>query len=99
MPADANPPDTALGQAVFQTRCSICHGPQADGKSRLSGVMRPQPSNLRTSALDAEAMQRIIATGGVGVGRSDQMPPWGDELSGMEIDAIVAYLQGLKARR
>lgn len=96
LPAAAAPAAPSMGRELFHVRCTACHGVNADGNSKLADLMRPRPSNLRTSAMDAVTMHRIIVGGGAAVGRSDQMPAWDQELSQMEIDAIVGYLQGMR---
>ena len=96
--AAAAPAAPPMGRELYQVRCTACHGVNADGNAKLADLMRPRPSNLRTSVMDAAAMQRIIVGGGAAVGRSDQMPAWEQELSQMEIDAIVGYLQGMRER-
>ncbi len=86
------------GRVVYEARCAVCHGDHADGRSKLAEVMRPRPSSLRDSRLDAKAMTRIVAEGGQSVGRSPNMPAWSGELSGAEIAGVVGYLQGVTAR-
>jgi cytochrome c oxidase cbb3-type subunit 3 len=87
----------AQGEHVFKTRCVICHGVNADGRSDLARIMRPPPANLRASKLNDDERARIVRKGGEAVGRSSNMPIWEQELSDEEIRAVVAYVGTLKA--
>lgn len=84
------------GEHVFRSRCVVCHGLNADGRSDLARIMRPPPTNLRTSKLDELARTTIVSKGGEAVGRSSNMPVWESELSPDELKAVVAYVGSLK---
>ena len=87
----------ADGQALFQSRCSLCHGKTGDGKGRMARVItNPPPANLQKSLLPESYLHTIIAEGGQGVGRSGQMPPWKDQFSKKEIGVIINYLMTLR---
>ncbi|WP_290870109.1 cytochrome c [Aquabacterium sp.] len=85
------------GEHIFRSRCVVCHGVNADGRSDLARIMRPPPANLRASKLDDDARAAIVRKGGEAVGRSSNMPVWESELSQDEIRAVVAYVGTLKA--
>ena len=85
------------GEVLFKTRCSLCHGKTGDGKGRMAKVITsPPPANLQKSLLPESYLQKIIAEGGQGVGRSGQMPPWKDQFNKKEIDAIISYLMTIR---
>jgi len=86
------------GMVVFQTYCVLCHGEKADGKGRLAVGKIPAPADLTKSALNDEQLQAIIRGGGVSVGRSEFMPPWGEELSVSQINDLVEYIHVLKGK-
>ncbi len=92
--AQAEP--TREGDRVFQKNCARCHGAQADGDTAIAKVVKPPPPNLRRSSLSDAQIKQIVVQGGEGVGRSPIMPNWGFQLSTEEIDAVVAYVIGLK---
>ncbi len=98
-PSFADPQSIEVGRAHFQSRCATCHGVNADGQSRLGSMMQPRPPSLIASTMSAAAMRRIVTEGGAAVGRSDQMPPWKDELSSAHIAGIIDYVQSVRTGR
>ncbi|RYF18783.1 MAG: cytochrome c [Comamonadaceae bacterium] len=94
-------PDAATfrGSLVFFNYCVTCHGPGADGNGRAARLYDPRPANLRASDKNAAYMQLIIRRGGKAMGRSEFMPPWGEELTEEQIADVTAYLQSINARR
>jgi cytochrome c oxidase cbb3-type subunit 3 len=101
LPASAAWAQTTLerGEGLFKTRCVVCHGVNADGRSELARIMRPPPANLRMSKLDDAERTRIVRKGGEAVGRSSNMPVWETELNDEEIRSVVAYVGTLKVHR
>jgi cytochrome c oxidase cbb3-type subunit 3 len=94
--ACAQSPLLQQGETVFKSRCVVCHGVHADGKSNLAKLLSPPPANLRASKLSLQERTRIISKGGGAVGRSERMPTWEDELSPEELRAVIAYVGTLK---
>ena len=94
-------PDAATfrGSLVFFNYCVTCHGPNADGNGRAARLYDPRPANLRTSEKNAAYMQMILRNGGGRMGRSEFMPPWGEELTDEQIGDVTAYLQSINIRR
>jgi len=80
------------GEVVFKTNCILCHGIKADGKGRAAKLYDPPPANLTKSDKNDDYKTMIITYGGQTMGRSQIMPPWGDQLSEQEITDVVAYL-------
>jgi mono/diheme cytochrome c family protein len=87
------------GSLVFLNYCVTCHGPNADGRGRAARLYDPKPANLRESDKGVAYMQLIIRNGGASVGRSQYMPPWGEELTDEQIEDVTAYLQSINVRR
>ena len=83
------------GQAVFKTRCILCHGTQGDGKGRASHLYNPPPADLTRSDKNDQYKEMIITLGGEAMGRSPNMPVWGQQLTPQEIKDIVVYLRTL----
>ena len=87
------------GSLVFLNYCVTCHGPNADGKGRAAKLYTPPPANLRASDKNEGYMKLIIRRGGKAMGRSEFMPPWGEELTDEQIGDVTAYLQSINNRR
>lgn len=86
-----------LGLSVYQSRCMLCHGQNAEGDGRMSRIIKsPPPYNLTKSDVPLEYVKLIVEKGGELIGRSKQMPPWGDQLSEEEIDAVSEYVLTLR---
>ncbi len=86
------------GMVVFHTYCVLCHGEKGDGTGRLATGKIPPPANLTKTILNDEQMKAIIRGGGSSVGRSEFMPPWGDELSEGQINDLIKFINVLKAK-
>ena len=80
------------GSIVFRTYCALCHGYKADGNGRAARNYNPRPANLTLSTVSDEYRASIIRKGGAAVGRSQFMPPWGNELTEEQISDVVYYL-------
>ncbi len=78
------------GGIVFKSYCVICHGEVGDGIARATKLYGPE--KLIIGRLSDDNYEAIIRKGGAGVGRSEYMPPWQDELSEEQINDVVAYL-------
>jgi len=86
-----------LGRSTFQSRCVLCHGANGEGDGRMSRVIKsPPPFNLTKSQMPAAYLKLIVEKGGESLGRSGQMPPWGEQLSKEEINAVVTYILQLR---
>lgn len=85
------------GKELFSSRCTLCHGSTGLGDGRLAKIITsPPPANLTLSKADSRYIRNIIFFGGERMGRSSQMPPWGDEFNQSEIDSLVNYVQSLQ---
>jgi len=87
--------DAKNGFHVFSVYCMPCHGQYADGKGRNAKNLNPPPANLRISTVSDEYKEKIIRKGGAAMGRSQYMPPWGDELNDKQIREVIAYLRSI----
>ncbi len=81
------------GGIVFKSYCTLCHGEIGDGIARASKLYGPEM--LIIGRMDREGYESIVRKGGVGVGRSEYMPPWEGELTEEQISDVVAYLTTL----
>lgn len=86
-----------LGPQVYSTRCVLCHGKYGEGDGRMSKVIKnPPPFDLTASRMPDEYLRQIINKGGEAMGRSKQMPPWGDQLSDTEVNAVILHLKSIR---
>ncbi|PCI63928.1 MAG: cytochrome c [Gammaproteobacteria bacterium] len=86
-----------IGREIFKGRCVLCHGKFGEGDGRMARVIKnPPPFDLTSSRLPDSYLNSIISKGGEAMGRSLQMPPWKDELSGTEIESVILYIKSLR---
>lgn len=86
-----------LGLEIFQSRCVLCHGKSGFGDGRMSKIIKsPPPFNLTKSRMPLNYLKLIITKGGEPLGRSMQMPPWGVQLTPLEVDAVAEYIITLR---
>ena len=81
------------GGIVFMHYCVNCHGLTADGNGRMAKLYNPRPANLVTSDKNDAYKELIIRRGGGALGRSNFMPPWGEELTSEQIKDVIAFLR------
>ena len=86
------------GSLVFPNYGVPCHGPNADGNGRAAKLYNPRPANLRASDKNLAYMRLIVRGGGKAMGRSEYMPPWGEELTDEQISDVTVYLQSINDR-
>jgi mono/diheme cytochrome c family protein len=74
--APAGQPSQA--QAMFNTVCVMCHGPDGTGNGPAASTLNPRPRNYTDAAWQAsvtdDQIKDIILKGGAGVGKSPAMP-------------------------
>ncbi len=81
----------AVGEPVFKTTCSACHGPEGTGNPQLGApnltdriwLYGGAPAAIETSIRD---------------GRSGQMPAWRSRLSDADIHLLTGYVHHLSHR-
>ena len=96
LPRDTTDASVIRGSIAFRTYCVLCHGASGKGDGRASKMYTPKPANLTVSPFPDQYKEMIIRGGGVSVGRSAFMPPWGDELTDEQIHDLVAFLRELR---
>jgi mono/diheme cytochrome c family protein len=89
-----------LGKQVFQHYCLTCHGETGAGDGFNAFNVEPHPRDLSDPAFQKAKsnpeLTDTIRRGGVGVGLSAMMPPWGKTLTPDQIDQVVGYIRTLK---
>jgi len=76
--------DPAAGQKIFATTCAMCHG--AHGEGGIGPDLRGELHYGKTK----EAVHESIAKG-----RPNGMPAFGSQLSGNDLDNLVAFVLSL----
>jgi mono/diheme cytochrome c family protein len=80
------------GRAVYEARCTRCHGSDGAGRTRMAEIVEP-PDMTDPAWQRRRSSARMIAS--VTNGRG-QMPAFKKKLTRQEIAAAVAYVRTLK---
>ena len=98
-PQAADVSSSPAGEAIFQTRCFVCHGRQGKGDGPASTGLGATVRDLTTpswqDATSDETIQLAIRNGAQAVGGSAAMAPNRD-LSDAQIQSLVRYIRGLR---
>ncbi len=88
---DVNNPEEmlALGERIFTTTCTACHG--EDGTGGIGPAINSQQFLSRHT--DDQIRDAIVYGGRR---PNSRMPAFGDRLTSVEIDALVAYIRSLE---
>jgi mono/diheme cytochrome c family protein len=94
----SNTPEAQVfrGDIVYKNYCVLCHGVKADGAGRAAKLYNPKPANLVLSDKNDQYKELIIRQGGAALGRSEFMPPWGNELTDEQVSDVIAYLRSVR---
>jgi mono/diheme cytochrome c family protein len=80
---------TAEAKEIYRARCVLCHGESGKGDGAGAMAFDPRPRDFGDPAWQGtvtdEYIERIIARGGVAVGKSPSMPPNPDLQSRPEV--------------
>jgi mono/diheme cytochrome c family protein len=93
LPRDSAEAAVFRGSLVYANYCVTCHGMNADGNGRAARLYDPRPANLRATEKNDAYLALIVRLGGEKLGRSQKMPPWGEELTDEQISDVVAYVR------
>ncbi len=87
--------DTAASN--YKDLCVKCHGPTGKGNGPEAKTLNPKPADYtdckKMSAISDATLFKAIKSGGQSVGKSKDMPAWGEALSDQEIHDLVAYVR------
>jgi len=94
---------TECGVKVFQERCSLCHGSLGlgDGILPLSLKNYPNTNLLKKSKQHAHNLHQIkqaVILGSLNPSISEEMPPWGDELTVSEVNSVAELIFQLRSK-
>ncbi|NWG87396.1 MAG: c-type cytochrome [Hydrogenophilaceae bacterium] len=93
-------PCVKYGAAVFQERCTLCHGTDGLGEGILSLSIPGYPNtNLAEvrHAKDIKSIREVIIKGAGTKTIEKDMPPFGDELTLTQIDSVTEFVVLLRA--
>jgi mono/diheme cytochrome c family protein len=99
LPRDSRDAAIFRGGLVYANYCVTCHGINADGNGRAARLHNPRPANLRASDKNDAYIGLIVRKGGEALGRSQSMPPWGEELTDEQIQDVVAFVRSVNANQ
>jgi cytochrome c oxidase cbb3-type subunit 3 len=87
------------GKRLFYQYCVWCHAESTPAGPSNRSNLTPEPPLLNDPAFikgksDAE-LERMIASGGGALGKSEMMPPYGSTLSADDIRDLIRYMRKL----
>jgi cytochrome c oxidase cbb3-type subunit 3 len=95
----AHAADVDEGKKLYGQFCVSCHGQSGKGDGPAAAALNPKPRDHTDkelmSKLSDEDMLKVIKNGGVSVGKSPLMPPWGASLKDDQIKDVIAYIRTL----
>ncbi len=84
-------------EEIFQDTCSRCHGPKGFGDGADGQTLSTRPRNFHDCQIMArDSDDKVfdeIKGGSASIGRSNDMPSWGEALSDDEIRSLIAYVR------
>jgi len=80
------------GRAIYERRCSVCHGDRGNGAYWASNSLVRPPRDFTRA--DPEALSRVVMIDAVAHGREGTaMTAWRSRLSPLQIDAVVDFIR------
>jgi mono/diheme cytochrome c family protein len=91
--------DAKRGGTLYQQYCASCHGAGGHGDGPVAASLNPKPANhtdpARMGALSDPWVYLVITKGGIAVGKSPLMAPWGAVLTEKDTKDVIAFVRGL----
>ncbi len=95
------------GATVFQNRCSLCHGTDGLGEGVLALSIKDYPNTNLLEPRHGKSYKnvaKVIRFGGGAANPtaqtkkvSDEMPPWGDELTMAQLESVTEFVLHLRS--
>ena len=89
--------ETVSPEEMFQDTCSRCHGPKGYGDGPDGTTLSTHPRNFHDCDIMAkdsdEKVFEEIKGGSASIGRSNDMPSWGEALTDDQIRGLLAYVR------
>lgn len=87
------------GEKIYKHYCFVCHGINGDGKGFNAENLDPKPANhTNAEEMSKRTDEKLFDTvygGGISVGKSTYMPPWGGTFTETQIESLIMYLRKL----
>lgn len=83
----------AVGDAVFQQRCVLCHGPNGMGDGPGGAALNPKPRNFHDKAVQDTLSDAWILTTIMNGKAGTAMPPWKGIVSESEAKSLVLKIR------
>ena len=100
IPAATSDEPKGSGNPKYDTLCASCHGLDGKADTPVAKAMNPRPRNFADAAWqnasDDARIAKVIKDGGVSVGLSATMAPWGAMISGDEMTKMVKTIRSFK---
>lgn len=89
--------ETVTPEQMFQDTCSRCHGPKGYGDGPDGITLSTHPRNFHDCDIMAkdsdDKVFEEIKGGSASIGRSNDMPSWGEALTDDEIRGLLGYVR------
>jgi mono/diheme cytochrome c family protein len=89
------------GDAVFQTRCFVCHGREGKGDGPASSGLGASPRDFTNrswqESTSDDRIRTVIRNGAQSVGGSTAMPP-NPDLTDTQIQGLVQFIRSLEKK-
>jgi mono/diheme cytochrome c family protein len=93
-------PGVFSASTSFNQVCSLCHGAAGDGTGAAGAAFVPGPANFTDPTFwetrDDARIKTAIRDGGVAVGVSANMAPWGALYTDEQLDMMVEYVKAFR---
>jgi mono/diheme cytochrome c family protein len=97
MAAPVSAVDLNAAKQQFGELCARCHGPQGLGDGPDGTTLSTKPRNFHDCTIMAkdadDKVFKEIKGGSASIGRSNDMPSWGEALDDNETQNLVAYVR------
>ena len=78
-------------KALYARNCVTCHGPNGAGDGPAAAALARAPTNFLLKRPTTDHARRVLIEGVPGTA----MPPWEKQLTSIQREALVAYVQSL----
>lgn len=75
------------GEALFKSKCAMCHGPDATGKTKMGEMLKVPDLHSADVQKQSNAQLAQVITKG-----KQKMPAYGDKLSKEQIEKLTEYI-------
>jgi mono/diheme cytochrome c family protein len=84
------------GTVLYKEYCSQCHGAEGKGDGPAASGLSPKPAvhaNIAFDHIPMDYLYNVIYFGGLGVGKSTNMPYWGLTIGQQGVADVIAFLK------